>query len=407
MRVLDGAPGLSAPRARLRRPIRSTSARDGPCVLAHGARSQEHGHASRAGAKPSSRNISATSTTARTIRFREETIRHLQSLLGVEARDRRLRPASRFRLDPLGAEASGLPIIRVQHHVAHVAATAAEHGWRGRAARRRARRLRPSATDGAPWGGELIDARRRRLAPRRPSGAARAARRRQGGARAVAHGRGDAASNLGRGAEAARLFPGSPEAARLAAALARGARCADDDEPRARCSTPSPRWPAFVCVQRYEGQAAMELEALVRAPRRASRRAGGSRTAGSISPPFAERLIAGAVSPRDAAERFHAALIDGARRLDRRRGARERASTRIALGGGCLMNRVLADGLCAAAARARVRGRAARARFPPTTAAFRSDRRRSRWLIWRLRKQTCVWPFPSASSKSCPMRWRR
>ncbi len=79
---------------------------------------------------------------------------------------------------------------------------------------------------------------------------------------------------------------------------------------------------------------------------------------------------------REAAELFHGALIGA---LDEWIGAAAaaRGLAQIALGGGCLMNRVLADGLCAALARARPRSPICLARFPPTTAAFRSVRRLS------------------------------
>ena len=106
----------------------------------------------------------------------------------------------------------------------------------------------------------------------------------------------------------------------------------------------------------------MELEALVREsplPACASVAAGVDRGA-EVSDlgysivdnrldlsPFAARLIDDCLTPREAAEGFHGALIGG---LSEWIGAEALRSglNRIALGGGCLMNRVLTEGLCAA-----------------------------------------------------------
>ena len=62
---------------------------------------------------------------------------------------------------------------------------------------------------------------------------------------------------------------------------------------------------------------------------------------------FAARVIDEAMTPREAAEGFHGALIAA---LSQWIGAEARRCgvNRIALGGGCVMNRVLTDGLCVA-----------------------------------------------------------
>ena len=67
MRIIDGAPVLLR-RARGFVPDPIDLGREGPSVIAP-ARSQEHGHASRAAARPSSRSTSAISTTARRCAF--------------------------------------------------------------------------------------------------------------------------------------------------------------------------------------------------------------------------------------------------------------------------------------------------------------------------------------------------
>ena len=92
--------------------------------------------------------------------------------------------------------------------------------------------------------------------------------------------------------------------------------------------------------------------------------------------PLMAAMIEAGLRGREAAELFHGALIAA---LDEWIGAAAaaRGLAQIALGGGCLMNRVLADGLCARLARPRPEALFCRARLPPTTAAFRSVRRLS------------------------------
>jgi hydrogenase maturation protein HypF len=101
---------------------------------------------------------------------------------------------------------------------------------------------------------------------------------------------------------------------------------------------------AGVCLeQRYEGQAAMELEALVETPRAGEGlwriEAGRLDTA-----PLMAAIVEARLTGREAAELFHGALIAA---LDQwiAAAATARGLTQVALGGGCLMNRVLADGL--------------------------------------------------------------
>ena len=82
------------------------------------------------------------------------------------------------------AETSGLPVVAVQHHVAHVAACMADNeleppvlgvAWDGTG----------YGPDGTVWGGEFLHVTDCRLAARRPSPALPPARRRGGGARAA------------------------------------------------------------------------------------------------------------------------------------------------------------------------------------------------------------------------------
>jgi hydrogenase maturation protein HypF len=340
MRVLDGAPSLLR-RARGFVPEPIDLGVEGPCILAHGADLKNTVAVTRGREAFVSQHLGDLDDRA-TLRFRAETTRRLTSLIGVKPELVACDLHPDF-LSTRSAEASGLPIVRVQHHVAHIAATAAERGWRDRVLGV-ALDGHGRGEDGSPWGGELLtldgaDWRRVGwLSPLALPGGDKAAREpwRMGVAMLV---------KLGREAEAARLFPGEREAPRLAAALQRGAR-APVTTSLGRLFDAFAALAGTCCVQRYEGQAAMEFEALVRTLPHAS--PGDWRLAeGALDlAPFARRIIDERLSAREAAEGFHAALIEGAAAWigDAARAARR---TRIALGGGCLMNKVLTEGLCA------------------------------------------------------------
>ncbi|HTO80132.1 MAG TPA: carbamoyltransferase HypF [Methylocystis sp.] len=237
------------------------------------------------------------------------------------------------------AEASGLPVFRAQHHAAHVAAILAEHGVE-----------EPSlgvaldgfgyGDDGGAWGGELIrieGAGWRRighLAPTPSPGGDRTARSPwRMGVGMLAH--------LGRGAEAETFFPEQP----LAGAVAQLASSPGVSRTTSlgRLFDTAAALLGLRLEQDYEGQAAMELEALCRAPRTLP---GGFALQDGVldlSPLF-RYLVGEKPSKVEGAELFHGTLIealaawimDSARRFDRRR---------VALGGGCFMNAVLAEGL--------------------------------------------------------------
>jgi hydrogenase maturation protein HypF len=273
------------------------------------------------------------------VRFYQETAELLLSTLGVmpEIVACDLHPDYR---STLFAEATGLPVLRVQHHAAHVAAVAAEHHLRGEV-------LGVAldgygyGTKGSAWGAELIlldGAQWRRighLAPLPMPGGDRAAREpwRMGVAALTA---------LGRGAEAAEYFPDIALAGHLAAA----------SEATGLIPTTSSMGRLFDAAaavlrvrtrQSYEGQAAMELEALVREPRCLL---AGYRIAGHILDfkPLLGAILEPGLSAREGADLFHGTVIAGLVEWISQ-AAHDHSQADVALGGGCLMNRVLAEGL--------------------------------------------------------------
>jgi hydrogenase maturation protein HypF len=340
MRVLDGAPAyLRRARGFVPEPI--DLGLDGPSVIAAGADLKNTVTLTRGREAFVSQHIGDLDD-RETIRFRNETIAHLSSILAITPEFAACDLHPDFQ-STRSAEESGLPCARVQHHLAHVAAVAAEHGLSGPLVGV-ALDGQGYGTDGAPWGGELIaldGARWERVGHLEAlalPGGDRAAREpwRMGMAALAALGRLDATN---------RFFPNTPGAARLAQSFARGARFPMTTSLGRLFDAAAAL--AGVCLeQRYEGQAAMELEALVVTPRAGERlwRVAAGRL--DLAPLMAA-IVEGRLAGREAAELFHGALIGA---LDEWIGAAAaaRGLTRIALGGGCLMNKVLADGLCAA-----------------------------------------------------------
>ena len=242
----------------------------------------------------------------------------------------------------LFAEATGLPVLRVQHHAAHLASVAAEHHLDG-AVLGAVLDGHGYGADGGSWGGELLllegTAARRcgHLVPLALPGGQRAAREpwRMGVAALVA---------LGRDAEAAQVFPIIPAAAKVAFLLAGG---------RSPMTTSMGRlFDAAaallgVCIrQSYEGQAAMELEALVIAPRSLPH---GYRIHDHVLDfrPLLGTMLTPGLRAREGAELFHGTLIAGLADWIGQ-AAMAVGQTDIVLSGGCLLNVALAEGLCIA-----------------------------------------------------------
>ncbi len=336
MRVIDGAPAFLR-RARGFVPDPVDLGTDGPCVVAVGGRLKSTVTGTRGREAFISQHLGDLDD-AETIRFFEESLRRLLSILDVvpEIAACDLHPdffSTRF------AEEMTLPLLRVQHHAAHIGAIAAEHGVDGP--------VLGVALDGygmgdegGAWGGELMlldGARWTRLghlAPLPLPGADRAAREpwRMGVAALAAIGRLD---------RTREHFPHAPLAEKLAARLRRDAGAITTS--MGRLFDAAAALAGVRLEQSYEGQAAMEFEALVRAPRGMAE--GFRLTNGVLDfSPFLAFLVEERPGPREAAEYFHGALIEGCAAWIEGE-ARARGLARVALGGGCMMNAIFAEGL--------------------------------------------------------------
>jgi len=337
MAVIDGAPAFIR-RARGFAPEPIDLVEDGPCVLAVGG----HGKATLCVTRGREAFLSAhigDLDTAPCVRVYEETARRLLERLDATpaliVRDRH--PDYR---SSLFAEALGAPLLSVQHHAAHLAAVSTEHRLAGPLVGV-ALDGHGLGDDGGAWGGELMrraDGRWRRIGGLRPlaaPGGERAAREpwRMGVAALVA---------LGLGHQAAARFPDIALAGPVAACLERG------DAPPGTSSLgrlfDATAALLGVCArQSYEGQAAMELEALADAPRAL---AGGFLIVDGVLDfrPLLRTLLTPGLGAAQGAGLFHGTLIAGlAAWIDQGRGSGDGAD--VVLGGGCLMNRVLAEGL--------------------------------------------------------------
>lgn len=334
MQRIDGAPAFLR-RARGFVPEPIDLGAEGPSVLACGGHLKATLTVTRGREAFVCQHIGDLSD-AETFRFYEESAAHLLSLLDAkpEAAACDLHPdylSTRF------AEASGLPVLKFQHHAAHIAAIAAEHG-ESSGLLGAALDGHGLGSDGGAWGGELLRldggdfARVGHLAPLALIGGDRAARDcwRMGLA---------AFASLGRLDDAGAFFANVPEARALAKM---------DLVKRSPMTTSLGRLfdaaaalLGFPQRQDFEGQAAMRLEALAQAPRVLPDgfvvRGGVADFSGLLA-----HLISARPSAKEGAELLHGTLIAG---LAEWIAAAARPGEKIALGGGCLMNRILAEGL--------------------------------------------------------------
>ena len=275
----------------------------------------------------------------------DEAIAHLLAILEVEpaALARDLHPDFySSRLAARLAAERGVPVFPVQHHHAHVAAVCAEHGYAGPVIGVALDGV-GLGVDGTAWGGELLRvdgarfARLGHFGQLRLAGGDRAAREPWRMAAAVLHA-------LGRGSEIAARFA-RPGAGIVAGMLERGVNSPP--------SSSAGRWfdaaAALLGVREvsaFEGQAAMQLEALAAAHGRVDPEASLWRIAadGTLDLlPLAAQLA----QTKDVgfgAALFHATLVQALGEWVRAACAREGLDT-VALGGGCFMNAILSGGL--------------------------------------------------------------
>lgn len=274
----------------------------------------------------------------------EDTVQHLLELLQVRpqwvAHD--LHPdyySSQFAVR-LAAQL-GVPTLAVQHHRAHIAAVCAEHGV-DEPVLGLALDGVGLGDDGAAWGGELLrvdGARFERLghlAPLPLPGGDRAAREPWRMAAALLH-------RLGRGNEIVARYADQPGASQLALLLER--------DLNAPLTSSAGRWfdaaagLLGVCaVQGYEGEAAMRLQTLAEKhgavePMQNGWRAGAQL---DLSP-----VLAQLADCRDAgygAALFHATLSAALADWLWQAAHAQQLDT-VALSGGCLLNRMLAERL--------------------------------------------------------------
>ncbi len=281
---------------------------------------------------------------APTARALEEVAAHLLAVLDVapEAVAHDLHPdfhSTRFAA--AFARERGIPAIGVQHHHAHVAAVAAEHGVVGPVLGLALDGV-GLGTDGGAWGGELLRVEggvMRRIGSFRElplPGGDRAAREPWRMAAAVLHA-------LGRGDEIPGRFD-QPAASMVRQMLERGVNCP--------LTSSAGRWfdaaaglLGVRAVSAFEGQAPMLLEGLADRHGAVAPLEAGWRIAGGMLDllPLAARLAALDDAAYGAAL-FHstlaAALADWTVGAARREGI-----ATVALGGGCFMNRILAADL--------------------------------------------------------------
>lgn len=340
MQVIDGAPAFIR-RARGFVPEPVDLGEDGPSVIATGADLKNTVCVTRGREAFLSQHVGGLDN-AEAIRFQEEAIAHLCSILDVKPDYAACDLHPDFRSVRI-AESLDLPLIKVQHHLAHVAAVAAEHRLAGPVVGL-ALDGHGFGTDGTAWGGEMLvvdDSEWRRagsLSPLSLPGGDKAAREpwRMGVSALVAAGRVDLAASL---------WSGHPGVSQLVTMFAGGMQPAMTTS-LGRLFDAAAAIAGVRLVQTYEGQAAMEFEALVRAPRCLD---GGFVIRDGIVDfaPLILHLAERRPVPSAAADLFHGTLIAGlaewAAAEARRLGVRQ-----VALGGGCMMNRVLAGGLAQA-----------------------------------------------------------
>ena len=229
-----------------------------------------------------------------------------------------------------------IPALAAQHHHAHAAAVAAEQGLDGAFLALTLDGF-GLGRDGGAWGGELLVvegagfARLGHLAPLAQPGGDVAARQPWRMAASVLH-------RQGRGAEIASRFADQPHAERLALMLDRGLNCPPTSS-AGRLFDAACGLVGLHPVASHEGQAPMALERLATAPCAVGNGFTLDAETGVLDfLPLLAHLDR--LSPPEAANRFHGTLALGL--AEWAAWAREKTGlARVALSGGCFLNRVL------------------------------------------------------------------
>ncbi|MBT0959777.1 carbamoyltransferase HypF [Denitromonas sp. IR12] len=342
-RIADGAPAFVR-RARGYTPQAIRIGRKGPPVLAFGSYLKNAVCLTRGDEAFLSQHVGDLSNAA-TCAAMDATVEHLMTVLACRpewiACDRHpdsyaTQAAHRF------AEAHELPLIAVQHHHAHIGAVLAEQPV-DEPVLGLALDGVGLGDDGTAWGGELLRVdgasfeRLGHLAPLALPGGDRAAREPWRMAASALHA-------MGRSAEIAPRFAHQRGSERIGALLDAGTRCPP--------TTSMGRWfdaaagLLGVCeVMHYEGEAAMRLEALASHYGPAFAQPGGWHIDAANTLDLMPTLAAltGGDAPRGAAV-FHATLV-AALEAWVASTARAQGLRTVALGGGCFLNRQLAEGL--------------------------------------------------------------
>jgi hydrogenase maturation protein HypF len=323
---------------------------DGPSVLATGAHLKATVCVTRGREAFVSQHVGDLDT-VETVKFYRETAAHLLSLLDVTPEVVACDLHPDFRSSQFAGE-FGVDVLPVQHHAAHVAAIAAEHGIADPILGLALDGI-GHGDDGGAWGGELMRVsaggwdRLAHLSPLALPGGDKAAREPWRMALAAFHA-------LGRLDEGRARFADRPMIGAVSQRLASGREATTTS--MGRLFDAAAALLGLRPTQDHEGQAAMELEALVAAPIRGS--ALYRITDGVLDfAPLLARLADG-MEAREGASLFHGCLIDGLSALVARHA---RPGEAVALGGGCMMNRVLAEGLIEALGSLGVRPLTARA----------------------------------------------
>ncbi|MCC3245416.1 carbamoyltransferase HypF [Methylocystis sp. WRRC1] len=337
MTVVDGAPAFLR-RARGFVPEPIDLGADGPCVVGAGAHLKATVTVTRRREAFVSQHIGDLSAGA-TARFYYETTRRLLDLLDVEpeilACD--LHPDY---LSTRWAEGQARPLIRIQHHAAHLAAVLAEHQVT-EPALGLALDGHGLGADGGSWGGELmrldghIWRRLGGLSPLPAPGGDRAAREpwRMGVG---------ALAKLGRLDAVPRIFADEPRACEMAQLMSAG-YAPPATSSLGRLFDAAAALLGVCARQNYEAQAAMEMESLVATPRVLANGFRLTRTELDFTP-LLDAFARGGVAQREGAELFHGTIVEGLAQFAAA-AARNHSIDIIALGGGCMMNRVLAEGV--------------------------------------------------------------